>query len=152
MSENVPISYRIAMNILNASFLGHTQEKSFSDTFQKWKAYDRTVFVLINRIQFGSWIKRETVTTIIFLSKESENAFPEWRENAMVAIATHLLSESCVSRHNGGTSGAPLMPRDSVSRTANGGFRRECFISVAYKKQAFALEVLSICGNFIRPR
>ena len=25
----------------------------------------------------------------------------------------------CVSRHNGGTSGAPLMPRDAVSRTAN---------------------------------
>ena len=25
----------------------------------------------------------------------------------------------CVSRHNGGTSGAPIMPRDAVSRTAN---------------------------------
>ena len=26
-----------------------------------------------------------------------------------------------VSRHNGGTSGAPIMPRDAVSRTANVG-------------------------------
>ena len=25
----------------------------------------------------------------------------------------------CVSRHNGGTRGAPIMPRDAVSRTAN---------------------------------
>ena len=25
----------------------------------------------------------------------------------------------CVSRHNGGTRGAPIMPRDTVSRTAN---------------------------------
>ena len=25
----------------------------------------------------------------------------------------------CVSRHNGGTSGAPIMPRDAVSRTTN---------------------------------
>ena len=25
----------------------------------------------------------------------------------------------CVSRHNGGTAGAPIMPRDAVSRTAN---------------------------------
>ena len=27
----------------------------------------------------------------------------------------------CVSRHNGGTSGAPIMPRDAVSRTAHVG-------------------------------
>ena len=25
----------------------------------------------------------------------------------------------CVSRHNGGTTGSPLIPRDAVSRTAN---------------------------------
>ena len=26
---------------------------------------------------------------------------------------------ACVSRHNGGTRGSPIMPRDAVSRTAN---------------------------------
>ena len=39
----------------------------------------------------------------------------------MPTVPTFTVRETHVSQHNGGTAGAPIMPRDAFSRTANVG-------------------------------
>ena len=44
-----------------------------------------------------------------------------FRNQFLPTVPTFAVRETDVCRHNGGTRGSPIMPRDAVSRTANVG-------------------------------
>jgi len=65
----------------------------------------------------------------VLILSEKPNYNPDlvWINLFVPTVAFSQLSSNiccprdCVSQHNGGTSGAPIMPRDAVSRTAHVG-------------------------------